>query len=371
MRFTFGMVGGGGISARHIQGAAKGGNAGLVSGCFSRDGVKNRLFAKQSGVAPDRVYEDYATMAIREAARADRPDFMVVTTPNVSHYPVCKALLQAGFPVMCEKPLAISNPEADELAELAEKMGLLCCTTFTYAGNPYIQLMRALLEEGAIGNLYYMAARYFFGARLQGIMNGQALWRWNPAISGAAGTIGDLGAHLEYLLRMVTGRNIGRVLARLVKKPGGIQLDSTGTALFETTDGVDGTMLVAQLACGYDNDIQIELLGDAGSLRWNFTTPNCLRLEKLAGETIIYRRPGLSHPAMEHFPDWQGMDAANTGFANIYRAYCSALSAQRKGEQPGWFPDFEDGRKGVRFIRACVASHENGSAWVEVHNTKQ
>lgn len=366
MRFTFGMVGGGGISQRHIVGAAKGGDATLVSGCFSRSGEKSRAYGKRHGVDAGRVYADFAVMAEKEAARPDRPDFMVVTTPNISHYPICKVFLEAGFPVVCEKPLAISNAEAEELAELAAKKGLACCTTYTFSGNAYVHLMRALLEEGAIGEPYYVTMRYFLGSRLAAILNGSSFWRWDPKVSGPAGTIGDLGAHLEYLLRLITGQDLTRVLARLIAKPGNIQLDSTGTALFETTGGINGSMLVAQLACGYDNDLQIEILGATGSMKWNYATPNCLRVERLDGKTVIYRRPGLTHPAIGHFQDWPAMDASGSNFANVYGAYCAALEAKREGRQAGWCPDFTDGRKGVRFIQACVASHQNGGTWVEL-----
>ena len=366
MGLTFGMVGGGGISQKHVQGAAKGAGARLVAGCFSRSDDKNRAYAAQNGVDLSRAYPSFSIMAEKEAARPDRPDFMVVTTTNNSHYPITKAFLEAGFPVVCDKPLAISNAEADKLVELAAKKDLPCCTTFTFACSPYVHLMKALFEEGAIGDLYYVTARFFLGIRLAGIMRGEKFWRWDPAISGNAGTIGDLGAHLEYLLRMVTGQDWSRVLARLIAKPGDIKLDSTATALLETKNGLNGTLMVAQLACGYDHDLQVELLGTRGSLIWNYANPFSLRLEQLDGRTITYRRLGLTHPALEKFPERPGMDAFSANFAHVYSAYCAALEAKRNDGKPGWYPTFEDGRKGVRFIQACVTSHQQGNVWIEM-----
>ena len=91
-----------------------------MAGCFSRTVEKSRQTGQELGIDPDRCYATYEEMAKAEAARPDGIRFVVVVTPNVSHYPVCKAFLEAGIPVACDKPLCLTVEQSEELQRLAD-----------------------------------------------------------------------------------------------------------------------------------------------------------------------------------------------------------------------------------------------------------
>lgn len=97
---------------------------------------------------PARCYADYREMAEKEAARDDGIDFVVVVTPNVSHYEICKAFLNAGIHVSCDKPVTVTYAQAAELEALAKEKGLLFMVTYTYTGHVTTKYARDLVASG-------------------------------------------------------------------------------------------------------------------------------------------------------------------------------------------------------------------------------
>lgn len=369
-KLSFGLVGGGEISHRHIRAITATGRAVFSSGCFSRNGDRNRAYAARYGIPSYRLYEDYTAMAARESERGVNLDFVVVTTPNVSHFEICKAFLERGIAVACDKPLTTNVAQAEELARIAAGRDLVCCVTCTFAGNPFVRLMKALLGEGTSGKPYFLDFSFLHGRRLAQVMkDAGSMWRFLPEISGRAGSIGDLGAHVAYLARFITGRDIERVLARLVFKPGGIALDSSATVMFEMSGGLEGSMQIAQLACGHDTDLKVEVWGEAGTLSWNFSAPNELKADYLDGRSEIFRDPGLARIEVRRFDriPAPNADRATACFVNLYDEYMEALEAHKESRpSDAVFPTFEDGVKEMRFIEACVKSHRQDNVWVEV-----
>ena len=137
-KLRYGMVGGGPgsfIGDAHRKAINIDALAELTAGCFSRTLENSLQTGKELGVAADRCYASFEAMAKAEAAREDGIDFVVVVTPNVSHYPVCKAFLEAGIHVSCDKPLCLEVEQAEELCRLAKEKGLLFLVTYTYMGH--------------------------------------------------------------------------------------------------------------------------------------------------------------------------------------------------------------------------------------------
>jgi predicted dehydrogenase len=368
MPLSFGLVGGGAISHKHIQAATANGRAKLAAGCFSRNAEKNAAFAKEYGVGQDRAYADYLSMAEAEARRPDKVSFVVVAVPNAIHYDVCKAFLDCGFNLACEKPLTVGAGKAEELAGIARAKGLLCLTSYTFLGSPGLHVMKALYEEGRIGKAYYIYLKYLRGARLGDIMRDpRSVWRFNAAESGPAGAVGDLGSHLDSLARFMAGP-IESVIAKLVNEPNGIELDSTGTVIFKANSGLDGSMQIAQLACGYENEVAIELWGERGSLSWSFGEPGSARLSRIDGSVEVVRADGFGGPiALADPPVRNGADGHVACFQRLYDGYISALASGGARAGRAFFPDFDFGAAGVRFIDACVNSQRRGNAWAELY----
>jgi predicted dehydrogenase len=200
-----GMVGGGpGSFIGGVHRAALGldNSAQLVAGCFSRDGDKNRQTGEALRIADDRVYADFETMALREGQRDDPIDFVIVTTPNSSHYAACKAFLEQGIHVMCEKPLTVTASQALELRRLARERGCLFAVAYAYTGHVMVREARAIIRRGDIGDVLVVMGEYpqdWLIDRLEDNQK-QAAWGTDPAQAGASNCTGDIGTHIENMV---------------------------------------------------------------------------------------------------------------------------------------------------------------------------
>lgn len=370
MKLSFGLIGGGGISQSHIIGATFENLAELKAGCFSRDIDKNKNFGHLHGLSEERIYSDYKTMAEMESKRDDKIDFAIVTTPNISHYEICKEFLNNGIGVICDKPLTVSVKQAVELEKIAEEKNLLCATTYTFGGFPFIHLMKEIYQSGEVGIAYYITAKYYRGARLAEIFaNDIKTWRFTKEISGQGGAIADLGTHVEFIARFVMGCDIDQVLAKLINKPGKVELDTTGAVLLKFTNGIDGLITVAQAACGHDNDIEVEILCEKGTISWCFKNSGELKIDYLDGKSVIHREPGVKYESIRKFDHKQPVlsNAPVSGFINIYSGFIKTMISRKNGEQEyHYFPTFTDGVKGVMFVEACVDSQNNNNIWMHI-----
>ena len=157
-KIRMGMVGGGPgafIGAVHRIAARLDGEIELVSGVFGRDPAKSRAFAEEIYLDPARGYADHQAMIEAEKALPEdqRIDFVTICTPNFAHYAIAKAFLEAGFHVLCEKPLAMSSAEALELEALVKKTGKQFCLMHNYTGFPMVRQARQLIAEGVLGTI--------------------------------------------------------------------------------------------------------------------------------------------------------------------------------------------------------------------------
>ena len=162
-KLIYGMVGGGPgsfIGDAHRRSIAVDGCADLVAGCFSRTPEKSAATGAELGIAEDRCYTSYEDMAKAEAAREDGIDFVVIVTPNVSHYPIAKAFLEAGINVSCDKPLCLTVEQADELVALAKEKDLLFLVTYTYMGHVAAKHIKEYIKAGKLGKIRAVMAEY-------------------------------------------------------------------------------------------------------------------------------------------------------------------------------------------------------------------
>src|SRR5258708_14986924 len=128
----------------------------------------------------------------------DRIDFVSVTPPNHPHSAVARAAAEAGFNVVCDKPLTFDLKQAEELAEVVKRTGVVFAVTHNYTGYPLVRQARAMVQSGELGEVNAVRAFYIQGwlrTRLERDNQKQAAWRTDPAKSGAAGCFGDIGTH--------------------------------------------------------------------------------------------------------------------------------------------------------------------------------
>ncbi len=377
--FTYAMVGGGPgafIGDVHRLAIRMDNRATLVTGVFSSDSVKSREFGRTLGLDSSRLYDNYQQMVEMESLREDKVDFIVIVTPNASHYPIAKACLEHNFHVVCDKPLTITAKQAEELVNLTSSHNLLFGVTYTYTGYPVVKQIRHLIKEGKIGALRFVNAEYpqeWLATRSEDEGNRQAAWRTNPELSGASNCVGDIGSHAENLVATTTGLSIKRVSARLDHFVENRVLDDNATIMVDYHGGAKGLYWTSQIAVGSDNGLKVRIYGDKGSITWLQEDPDHFTLSMLGEPTRFYSRGRDSFS-----PDSQKFSRLPSGhpegvfeaFANIYQAFITRLETYEVSDKVDTssleFPTVEQGLEGVKFIEACVASSLKDAAWITI-----
>lgn len=374
---TYGMVGGGAgafIGDVHRKAAGFDRKAILVAACFSRDYRNTQATGKDLGLNPDRLYSNFKEMAEKEGSRTDKIDFVSIVTPNYTHYETAKAFLENGINVVCDKPLCFEVKEAEELAELAERKGLLFCVTYTYSGYPMVKQAREMIKRGDIGEIRVVMGEYpqdWLATTIEKDGQKQASWRTDPKQAGISNCVGDIGSHIENTVSYITGLKIQSLCANLDIFGEGRTLDDNAEILVKYTNGATGVYWSSQVAIGYDNGLKVRIFGTKGSIEWEQENPNHLKVAYLGKpvQTLSrgggYLYPGVSKLVRIPAGHPEGYYEA---FANIYSAFTDALLKKKAGKQLTGevldFPNVKDGISGVKFINKCVESSKKGAVWV-------
>lgn len=374
----YAMIGGGTgsfIGAVHRKAIALDGTAVLAAGAFSSTPERSRASAAELGVPEDRAYGSYQDLVKREAGRAEPVDFVVIVTPNDTHFPAAKACLRAGLSVVCDKPFTVTSAEAAELRDLAADRGLLCAVTYNYSGYPMVRHAAELVQTGMLGRVRRVFAEYHQGwlaTDLERSGQKQAAWRQDPRRAGLGGALGDIGTHAEHLIRFVTGLRVESVHAELNRFVPGRVLDDDAAVHLRLSDRARGTLTCSQICVGEANGLSLRVYGETGGLVWRQERPEELVLTRLDGSrTVLTRGAGALSDratAASRLPGGHP-EGFIEAFANVYRGVAEAIRAKRAGGEPGTLaaevPTAEDGRLGVRFVEACVESAK-AEAWVAV-----
>lgn len=379
-KLRYGMVGGGRgafIGAVHRIAAQMDGQAELVAGAFSSDPQRSRDSAADLFVSGERAYGSYRDMAVAEAARppGERLDFVVVVTPNDQHFPAATLFLEHGFNVVCDKPVTLTLAEARALRETVARSGKVFVLTHNYTGNAMVKQARALVRSGALGTLRKVVVEYSQGWLARDIESSghkQASWRTDPARSGAAGCMGDIGTHAENLARYVTGLRITELCAELSTFVPGRRLDDDGNLLLRFEGGARGVLHSSQIAVGEENNLILRVYGSEASLEWQQEHPNELIVKYPDRPREILRRGNAyveeAAQRVTRIPAGHP-EGYLEAFANLYREAFRAIAAEVGGEPPPDdidLPDIDDGVAGMAFIEAAVASARQGATWVSV-----
>jgi predicted dehydrogenase len=346
----------------------------LAAGCFSTDFANTRETGASLSLASERLYKDYRQLIRGEARRVDPIDFLVITTPNVSHYAIARLALEHGMHVMCDKPLATSSADARALGVLAKRRRLLFGVTYTYTGYPIVRHMRELVAAGELGDIRFVAAEYpqdWLATPLERTGQKQAAWRTDPKQAGISNCVGDIGSHIENLVAWVTGLEIRSLLARLDRFGEGRQLDDNASILVEYKGGAKGIYWSSQIAVGHDNGLRVRIYGTKASLEWVQEDPNHCQVAYVGKPTVH-----LSRGRDEMAPQAARMSRLPSGhpegyfeaFANLYAAFIAAVAKKKAGDTLTAtdldFPGVDEGIRGVRFIERCVESSCKGATWV-------
>lgn len=375
-RLRLGMVGGGQgafIGAVHRLAARMDDHYELLAAALSADPANARSSALALGLDPARAYQNYARMAQAEAARPDGIEVVAITTPNHLHAPVARAFLEAGIHVICDKPLALTLAEGEELARLARQRRRLFALTHTYSGYPMVRHARELVAAGELGELRYVQVEYLQDWLANPIppgQNKQADWRADPTRAGRAGCLGDIGTHAYQLAAFITGQLPHELAALLHSFVPGRRVDDHLQVWLRYPQGMRGSLNASQVASGEENRLQIRLYGDKAGLIFRQEAPNELWLTPIGGASQRLTRGRVASPAARHASRVPAghPEGYLEAFAQLYTDAALQIHALAAGEAPPpeslALTTVEDGVAGMRFIETSLASHAADGRWL-------
>jgi predicted dehydrogenase len=354
------------------------GRAQLAAGALSSDRVKAQDAAADFAILPDRAYGSYQEMLAAESGLppGQRIDFVAIATPNDSHFRIAKTFVEAGFNVICEKPLTVDLDQANQLAELVRRVGVVFAVMHNYTGYPLVRQARDMVRGGELGSVHAVRAGYLQGSLYRQRSPEQLkrfAWKTDPQRAGVSGCFGDIGIHAFNLVCFITGLQPDQVSCHLrTYYPDG-QLDDYGTAVLQFTNGSMGTITASRVSHGRENNLWIEIDGNRGALEWRQEEPN----------RMWHRVHGHPHRLLTRDPaaDFAGdslraacrLPAGHPegflqAFANVYAV--SFVDMIDRATRKQWsecqtlYPNVRDGVEGVKFVARCVASSRAGGSWM-------
>ncbi|MBN9509625.1 MAG: Gfo/Idh/MocA family oxidoreductase [Alphaproteobacteria bacterium] len=375
-RLRLGMVGGGATSLigdSHRVASRMDDRYALVAGAFDIDPAQGRSFAADVGVAPDRAYDTYQAMLEGEAKRDDRCDLVAICTPNSTHYPIARAFVEAGFSVVCEKPLTTSVADAVALVNAVKERGVLFAVMYGYTGFPLVREARAMVAAGELGTIRVVHTEFAHGGYAAATATGDAppTWRLDPAIQGPSFALGDIGTHALFLASYITGQQASEVAADLHSFVPGRALEDNAHVMLRFDSGARGTLWASGVAAGVIHGHRIRVFGEKAGLEWHQSRPNELLLLPRTGRPTVIERDTRGLSPLSLHRQRVGAGHANGYFeswANIYSDIADVLAARLMGRAPEplalHFPTVLDGARGVKFIDAAMASAARNGAWV-------
>jgi predicted dehydrogenase len=381
------LVGGGQgafIGRVHATAAVLDNRAVLVVGALSSDPQRAKASAADYDIPSDRAYGSYKELIEKENSLPTdkRIDFVSIATPNHTHFEIASAAAEAGFNVICDKPLTIDLKQAEQLADIVDRTGVVFAVTHNYTGYPLVRQARQMILGGELGEINAIRSFYLQGwlrTRLELQNQKQATWRSDPAKSGAAGCWGDIGTHAFNLARYMTGLMPESVSGHLKVFEAGRALDDYGTVVLRFENGALGTVTASQISHGRENDLWIEIDGTKGSLEWHQEEPN----------KMWWRRNGQPHALVTRDPNAPFMndmgkaacrlpaghpEAFFEAFANVYRAAYDSMILRATGQKfptaDTIYPNVNDGVEGMYFIQQSVNSTKENGAWLPLRHKR-
>jgi predicted dehydrogenase len=376
-RLRLGMIGGGPgafIGGVHRIAARLDDHFVLVAGALASEPARAIAGAAALGIAPARAYGHFAQLIAEEAGRPDRVDVVAIVTPNCAHFEPARALLEAGFHVICEKPVTTSLATALELAETVARTGLIFGLTHNYTGYPMVRQAREMCARGDLGEIRVVQVEYaqdWLATPLERTGNKQAQWRTDPARSGPAGCLGDIGTHAYNLVAFVTGLECQEVAADLSILVPGRQLDDNVAVMLRFSNGARGMLWASQVAPGNENNLQVRVFGSRGALEWRQEDPNYLTFTPLGEPPHLIRRNGAGSSSAaknaSRIPAGHP-EGYLEAFAQLYSDLAEQILAREQGRAPDpaslLVPGIDAGVEAMRFVDGVLLSSSRNSAWV-------
>lgn len=368
-KLKWGMIGGGEgsqIGPAHRLGAQADGLFEFVAGALDHRPDAGREYAIKLGIDPSRAYGDWKDMLTGEKGREDRVDLVTVATPNATHFEITKNFLEAGFNVLCEKPMTMSVEEGEEIVRIAEKTGKICAVNYCYSAYPMVRQARAMIRAGELGKIRLVVTNFSHGHHGDAgdADNPRVRWRYDPAMAGVSGQFADCGIHALHMASFLCDDQVETLSADFASTISSRQLEDDAMVNFRMSGGTVGRLWTSSVAIGRQHGFEIQVFGETGGLKWFAEQPNQLIFTPLGGRTqIIEKGEGglseeatrLSRVAIAH-PEGFPLAVANM--------YCDLADALRGKARDG-LPSASDGVRSMAAVHAAVTSANNHGAWTD------
>lgn len=337
----------------------------LIAGALSSTPQKSLESAKELGI--ERAYGTWQEMLEQEAKRPDKIDAVAIVTPNHMHAAPAIAAMEAGFHVICDKPLTVDLKTALQIQETVKKTNKHFFLTHNYSAYPIIRMAKNMISQGKLGKIRLIQAEYIQGwlATESDGTNKQASWRTDPKKSGAVGCLGDIGTHAFQLAEFVSGLQCQQVIARLNTFVPHRLLDDDAQILMDFGDGTKGMLWSSQVAIGQENGLSLRIFGDKGSIIWHQENPNHITYSALDKPTQILTRGGAGFDDTVEFRIPAGHpEGYLEAFAQLYKEAALIIKNPDAHHYPT--PNVSDGVRGLEFITACLELSNNNNQWVYI-----
>jgi predicted dehydrogenase len=368
-KLNWGMIGGGKgsqIGPAHRMGAHADGIFSFAAGALDIDAEAGRAYAAELGIESDRAYANWQDMLEGERNREDRVDLVTVATPNNTHFEITKNFLEAGFNVLCEKPMTMTVEQGEEIVKIAEKTGKICAVNYCYSAYPMVREMREMVRTGQVGKVRLVVTNFSHGHHgdATDADNPRVRWRYDPAMAGVSGQFADCGIHAMHMASFIAGDQVRSLSADFASTISSRELEDDAMVNFRMENGTVGRLWTSSVAIGRQHGFDIQVFGETGGMRWMSEQPNQVMYTPVGGRTQIMEkgegslsdeasrlsRVAIAHP--EGFP---------LAVANIYVDLAAAI----RGETRDGLPTAEDGVRSMAAVYAAVQSAKDDGAWVD------
>jgi predicted dehydrogenase len=335
-----------------------------------------------SGFSISTIASDY-----RDLLRDPSIEAVHICTPNALHFSMAKEVLQAGKHVICEKPLATTLEEAEELVSLAKQKGARNCVCHNLRYYPMVQQMRRMREDGDLGEILAVQGTYFQDWLLY---DTDWNWRVDAEAGGPSRCMADIGSHWFDMAEHVTGLRVTSLCADLQtfhstrKRPKqaghtfskkklspedyvetAVDTEDYGSVIFRLGERSRGSVAASQASAGRKNRLSLEICGTRASAAWNQERPDELWVgHRDTGNQIFLKDPSLLKPAARSYADLPGghSEGYDDTFKQVFRRFYAAIGAASSETE---YPQFGDGLRQLQIVTAALESNRSRS-WRDV-----
>lgn len=335
------------------------------AGCFSRHVDVNKKSGEAYGIDPSRIYTSLSEMITKEKNVLDA---IAVLTPPDQHAKQIIEVLDAGLAVICEKPLATSNTEAEEIRTVLKRTNGFLGITYNYLAYPMMRELADMITAGKLGKICQiqleMPQEGFMRLRKDN-KKPFVPQEWRLHDYGVSTVSLDLGSHLHMFVNFLTGEQPIKVAAMGGSTGNFENLNDFGMCLAKYTNDISVGVWFTKTALGFRNGLRVRIYGTEGSAEWVQENPEVLNMADRLGQHYKFDRahPDARIANQDRYTRFKAGHPAGfiEAFANCYSDLADAITAHKEGKAytSNYVTGIDAAQEGLRFLEAIADATEN------------